>query len=148
MGSGPENVGSNRRRHHARVSLEFDGGIIDRLQPAEALLATLGFECISGCLLGLIILAINAITSSKLGIAGAALVVLFDLLTANTLPYFFLHFSPVSHCRLQNLDLQGASPSLPTPLEALSFDLLAVLICLAAITWVLRRTDINYTAQL
>ena len=127
----------------AAMSLGFDAGIVGSLPPLGALGLTLGFEVLGGVLLGLIIAAVNACTGTRIGLAPAAFVVLFDLLALNTLPYIVFNFSPVSHARIQLLDFAGTSAYLPTVGNALLFDLTATVVVGAIAVWAMKRMDIQ-----
>lgn len=131
----------------AGLGLGFDSDIVGSLSPLAALGLTLGFEMLGGVLLGLIVTAVNALTASRFGLAPAAFVVLFDLLALNMLPYEAFWVSPVSHARIQMLDIAGAAARLPGPVDALLFDLAAIAAAVVLAAWAMRRMDICPQAQ-
>ena len=131
----------------AGMSLSFDAGVVNSLSPLSALGHTFGFEVLGGTLLGLVISAVNACTGTRIGLAPAAFIVLFDLLALNTLPYVTFNFSPISHARIQLLDFAGTSTYLPAVQNAFLFDLFAIVVVGAIAAQAMRRMDIQPQAR-
>ena len=129
------------------ITLAFDSAVVGALAPTTALLLTLGFEVVSGVLLGLCIAAVNAFTGSRAGLAPAAFIVLFDLLVLNVLPHTAFLVSPVSHARIHLLNFAGTSATLPSPTDALLFDVSAIAVMGLLAIWAMRRIDLGSQMQ-
>ncbi|AJA48567.1 hypothetical protein CPAST_c24980 [Clostridium pasteurianum DSM 525 = ATCC 6013] len=95
--------------------------------PIEALLLSFLLQWCAGTMVGLVMFIINIYLKRSIGAIVGSSIVLFDFVVANSLPYYYYHFSPSSMARLTILDPTGMSPR-PTNLYAYIFFIIGIIV--------------------
>lgn len=124
------------------MNFVMDARIANNYSPITAALSMLLLGTFVSSALGLLVMAVNLATRTRVGMAVAVFPVLLDLLVDNALPYVFYHISFASHGRLAVIDCAG-SPLYPSMGEALATNGVIALL-LAIISVVLAcRTELT-----
>lgn len=116
---------------NAGLQYEINLPIIYNIQlqytPIKAFILSFLLEWCTGTMIGLVMFITNIYLKRSIGAIVGSAIVLFDFVVANSLPYYYYHFSPSSMARLTILDPTGMSPR-PTNLYAYIFFTIGIIV--------------------
>lgn len=124
------------------MNFVLDARIANNYAPITATLSVLLLGTFVSTALGLLVMAVNLATRTRVGMAVAVFPALFDLLVDNALPYAFYHLSLASHGRLAIIDCAG-SPLYPSMGEALAANGAAILLLAIVSVALACRTELT-----
>ncbi len=124
------------------VTLPISYEIQSIYTPIHAFCLSLILEWCAGTLLGLIIFILNINFNRAVGAIVASVIVCFDMVIQNALPFYMYHFSILSLARLSILDTSGLSTR-PTDIYAFSFFAISITVFSFLAVFSARKSTIN-----